>query len=42
MLINVIDTIYKNSKIKYLEQNDSIKDLIVDEKLSSREHVNEK
>jgi len=43
MLIKIIDQ-FKNSKITYLEQNDSFKDLgiIVDEKLSSREHINEK
>jgi len=36
--------ISKNSKITYLEQKDSFKDLgiIVDEKLIFREHINEK
>jgi len=45
MLIKVIDTIYrKNSRITYLEQKDSFKDLriIVDQKLSLRKHINEK
>jgi len=44
MLIKIIDTISKNSKITYLEQKDSFKDLIgiiVDEK-SFREHIYEK
>jgi len=43
-IIKVIDTIYKKIVKLHFEQKDSFKDLaiIVDEKLSFREHLNEK